>query len=180
MAFIDNSAIVLHSNSLMVFRDNYATNVGGAWYVEGEDLESMDSPFTSFISDLPRYYRCFIAIQPPPTSSEELNALNISVQFIYNAARSGGNVLYGGNIDLCETDGYPTFGSQLLSDETIFSYEPEGDQSRLASAATRVCLCDDNGVPNCTKLSSTIQGVYPGQLFNVSVVTVGQRFGVVN
>ena len=67
-----------------------------------------------------------------------------------------------------------------MTDETIFSYEPEDDRSRLASAATRVCLCDDNGVPDCTKLSSTMQGVYPGQLFNVSVVTVGQRFGVVN
>ena len=180
MAFIENSAIILHNNSLMVFRDNYATNVGGAWYVESEDLELMESPFTSIIPYLRRYYPCFISIQPPPTSSEELNPLNISVQFINNTAGSGGNVLYGGNIDLCETDGYPTFGSQLLSDETIFSYEPEDDRSRLTSAATRVCLCDDNGVPDCTKLSSTIQGVYPGQLFNVSVVTVGQRFGVVN
>ena len=182
MAFIDNSAIVLHNNSFMVFRDNYATNVGGAWYVEGADLESMDSPFTSFISVGLRYGRCFIAIQPPPTSFEELNALNISVQFINNTALSGGNVLYGGNIDLCKMNGFSnfTFGSQLLSYETIFSYEPEDDRSRLASAATRVCLCDDNGVPDCTKISSTIQGVYPGQLFNISVVTVGQRFGVVN
>ena len=192
MAFIDNSAIVLHNNSLMVFRDNYATNVGGAWYVQGE--ESLDSPF--FLLGL---YNdgCFIAIQPLPTSSDVLNTLNISVQFINNTAGSGGNVLYGGSIDSCRLDGGNTsdsidlcmcfqacpffqYGSQLLSDETIFSYEPEGDRSRLASAATRVCLCDDNGVPNCTKLSSTIQGVYPGQLFNVSVVTVGQRFGVVN
>ena len=192
MAFIDNSAIVLHNNSLMVFRDNYATNVGGAWYVQGE--ESLDSPF--FLLGLYND-RCFIAIQPLPTSSEVLNTLNISVQFINNTAGSGGNVLYGGSIDSCRLDGGNTsdsidlcmcfqpcpffqYGSQLLSDETIFSYEPEGDRSRLASAATRVCLCDDNGVPNCTKLSSTIQGVYPGQLFNVSVVTVGQRFGVVN
>ena len=162
---------------LMVFRDNYASNVGGAWYVQGE--ESLDSPFffVSLYND-----RCFIAIQPPPTSFEELNALNISVQFINNTAGSGGNVLYGGIIDLCKMDGFSnfTFGSQLLSEETIFSYEPEDDRSRLASAATRVCLCDDNGVPDCIKISSTIQGVYPGQLFNVSVVTVGQRFGVVN
>ena len=180
MAFIDNSAIILHNNSLMVFRDNHADNLGGAWYyIDYDNLIPFSATFT--LSDWPTF-TCFINIEPPPTSSEELSSLNISVKFINNTAQNGGNAVYGGNIDVCTYDYHSIFryGSQLLTDETIFSYEPEGDRSRLASAATRVCLCDDNGVPDCTKLSSTIQGVYPGQLFNVSVATVGQRFGVVN
>ena len=180
MAFIDDSAIVLHNNSLMVFRDNHADNVGGAWYyIDYDNLIPFTAAFT--LSDWPTF-TCFINVEPPPTSSEELSSLNISVKFINNTAQNGGNAIYGGNIDVCTYHYHSIFqyGSQLLTDETIFSYEPEDDRSRLASAATRVCLCDDNGVPDCTKLSSTIQGVYPGQLFNVSVATVGQRFGVVN
>ena len=178
MAFIESSALVLHNNSLLVFRNNRANNVGGAWYVSSEDV----SLYPLGIDPI-----CFITVHPPPTSQAELNALNISVQFINNSATNGGNVLYGGNIDLCTFTSASRMihehASNLLSEETIFSYEPEPevDRSRLASPPTRVCLCDDNGVPNCTKfLDDFERRVYPGQSFTVSVVAVGQQFGVVN
>ena len=182
MTFIYNSSLVLHNNSLMVFRDNYADRAGGAWYVASEDFLSIPFLFNSVLIDKPRD-PCFITIQPPPSSLDELSALNISVLFVNNFARNGGNVLYGGNIDLCAVDDTSkdlfADGSDLFHEKSIFSYEPENDHSRLASPPTRVCLCE-HGVPNCLMINSTMQGIYPGQTFNISVVTVGQQFGVVN
>ena len=179
MAFIDGSFLVLHNGCRMVFKDNRADNVGGVWYVsnEGENLHT-------FVAFRP-VHSCFITLHDLPISEAELSRLNVAMQFINNTARNGGNVLYGGEIDFCTiaNDGtlryIVVFGFDLLSQEHVFFYEPSNDSSRLSSAPTRVCLCD-NGVANCLKLFTTVHGLYPGQTFSVSVVAVGQRFGVAN
>ena len=99
MAFIDNSAIVLHNNSLMVFSDNHADNVGGAWYyIDNDNLIAFTAAFT--LPDWPTF-TCFINVEPLSTSSEELSSLNVSIKFINNTAQNGGNAIYGGNIDMC-------------------------------------------------------------------------------
>ena len=171
---IAGSTLVLHNDSVMVFRDNLASNVGGAWYISSEDIT---------LYPLGSNPACFISIYLPHTSPLDLNTLNVSVRFINNTARNGGNVLYGGNIDLCEFDDVSRstfrYGSDLFSEESIFTYEPKSDWSRLASAPTRVCLCE-HGVPNCTRYLYMQGTLYPGQSFPISVVTVGQQFGVVN
>ena len=179
MAFIDGSLLVLHNDSRMMFKDNRADIVGGAWYVSNE-AESLYS-FVAFST----VHACFITLHDLPTIEAELTRQNISVQFINNTARNGGNVLYGGEIDFCLVgNGIASnvlfiFGFDLLSQEHVFHYEPSNDSSRLSSAPTRVCLCE-NGVPNCLQLFTTVHGLYPGQTFSVSVVAVGQRFGVAN
>ena len=179
MAFIDGSFLVLHNGSRMVFKDNHADNVGGAWYVSN-DAESL-YPFVSFRP----VHACFITLHDLPTSEAELTRQNVSVRFINNTAHNGGNVLYGGEIDFCligndvASNLSLIFGFDLLTQDHIFLYEPSNDSSRLSSAPTRMCLCE-NGVPNCVKLFTTVHGIYAGQTFSVSVVAVGQRFGVAN
>ena len=179
MAFIDSSLLILHNDSRMMFKDNRADNVGGAWYVSNE-AESL-YPFVSFHP----VHACFITLHDLPTIEAELTRQNISVQFINNTARNGGNVLYGGEIDSCVigsnflSDDLLIVGFELLTQEHVFHYEPSNDSSRLSSAPTRVCLCE-NEEPNCLKLFTTVHALYPGQTFSVSVVAVGQRFGVAN
>ena len=176
MAFIDGSFLVLHNDSRMVFKDNRADNVGGAWYVsiEAKGLYI----FTAFI----RVHTCFITLNDLPNSISESTTMNISVQFINNTAFNGGNVLYGGEVDLCLVIGGETFlifGFDLLSQAAVFLYEPAYDPSRLSSIPTRVCFCD-GGILNCLKIFYEVSSLYPGQTFSVSVVAVGQRFGVAN
>ena len=177
MSFMDGSFLVLHNNSLLVFRDNSAENVGGAWYVSSEDYGLLS--FGALSIDLSPI--CFITFSPPPESIEELAGFNVSVQFINNSALNGGNVLYGGDIDFCVIDASSTvYGFEVFAQDDIFTYEPKNDSSQLSSASTRVCLCEEQ-VPNCLQIdSSIIEGIYPGQSFNISVVTVGHRFGVIN
>ena len=178
MSFMDDSFLILHNNSLLVFRDNYADNVGGAWYVssEGYGLYTFGA-LSDYVSLI-----CFIKLSPSPGSIKELLGLNISVRFLNNMASNGGNVLYGGHIGFCSIDESYIFdyGAQLLAEETIFIYEPKNDSSRLSSAPTRVCVCQNDHEFKCQQIFSLVEGIYPGQSFPVSVVTVGQRFGVVN
>ena len=51
--------------------------------------------------------------------------------------------------------------------------------SAVSGDPTRLCICDNNGLPQCANASMIYLeiNVYPGQPFNISAVLVGGDFG---
>ena len=88
-----------------------------------------------------------------------------------NSAQSAGDVLYGSNINTC----------QIIYRYTIYDIsnitENGNGLSEIASDPFLACFCNNREL-RCSETTKEIK-VYPGQQFNVSVVTVGQENGVV-
>ena len=90
------------------------------------------------------------------------------VNFENNTAGIAGAALFGGWIDLCETK-YGMKPSDIL--------EFKADNS-VGSNPTRVCMCTNSRL-NKEKTEGHIE-VFPGQTFEIEVVAVGQRFGMIS
>ena len=104
----------------------------------------------------------------------------IDVQFFFNnnSADTAGSVLYGGAIDNCTLTGldpYTYATGEVFN--MLVQYEIVNKTSIISSDPFHICPCENNS-PNCTKSSKTLQ-IYPGETVQVSVVTVGQRNGIV-
>ena len=110
-------------------------------------------------------------------------AYHLSADFANNSAAIAGDQLYGGVFIFCEIYGY-------LSDidivelngycpnvpDTIKNVPSVHPLSPISSDPLTVCPCV-NGTVDCT-VRSLDREVYPGQIFNVSLVTVGLCGGV--
>ena len=138
------------------FRNNHAGVFGGAVYVE--DSSYVDILYEKLLKKS-IINRC---------GCEQ--AANIS--FINNTATIAGSDIYGGWFDLklCEEPDFPI-------KYNFHIHKNESDPSQVSSDPVRVCLCVE-GRQDCSISEHTVQ-VYPGQLFEIQAVAVGQRFGTV-
>ena len=84
-------------------------------------------------------------------------------------------MLYGGAIDKCTLD-WKYYKSGKVFDMLV-QYEADNTSSSISSDPFRVCPCENNH-PECSKKEKETS-VYPGETFQVSVVAVGQRNGIV-
>ena len=97
------------------------------------------------------------------------------VLFVNNSANGGkGMHIYGSSVKSCMNS---------FCSEDIVHYEPNisNSLSPVSSSPKRICLCDNNGKPQCTKLSRIFVNwpkVYRREFFTISVVVVGYDFGV--
>ena len=102
--------------------------------------------------------------------------------FTNNTAGEAGNELFGGWVDICMN----YIPSLDLIDEggdyfnLTFHFSPDpNDMSLISSKPSRVCICMENSsLPNCSIRQYNTTS-YPGTTVHLTVVTVGQRFGVV-
>ena len=116
--------------------------------------------------------KCFFQLYSQNLS----NASGPNFFFNNNIADAAGTVLYGGTIDNCTISGLDSHNSSEVFDK-LFQYEADKTTSSVSSDPFRVCLCENNH-PNCSMSSKTLS-IYPGEIVQVSVVTVGQRNGIV-
>ena len=166
MYLIDSTFSVL-PNTTVWWENNHA-NLGGAIYV------LIVNPFiycrmNQIATHLPRE-KCFFQFP----SQNLLNGLDVQLIFKNNSAYDAGSVLYGGTIDNCDLGPYhsgPVF-------DKVVHYEADNTTSSISSDPFRICLCNLNDRPYCGQSMKTLS-VYPGEIFQVSVVTVGQRDGIV-
>ena len=86
-------------------------------------------------------------------------------------------MLYGGAIDNCCLEPYGLCKSGKVLDK-LFQYEADNTTSSISSDPFHVCPCENNH-PNCSKSIKTLS-IYPGETVPVSVVDVGQRYGIVS
>ena len=90
-----------------------------------------------------------------------------SVEFENNTAGIAGSALFGGWIDICKT-------SNDIKPQDFLEFKSENS---VSSTPTRVCICTNSAIDR--HRNETQIEVFPGQTFEIEVVAVGQRFGVV-
>ena len=156
-------------NTTVYWENNHA-NLGGAIYVlTANPFIYCKEKLTQIVTIIPRE-KCFFQFPGQNLSS------GLDVQFVFknNSADTAGSVLYGGAIDNCDLDPYD---SGKVFDQVVH-HKADNTTFSISSDPFLVCLCNLNNHPNCT-LSRKRLSVYPGETFQVSVVTVGQRDGIV-
>ena len=154
-------------HTIVCWENNHA-NLGGAVYVV------TGNPFIyckiTQIATITLRAKCFFQFPGQNLSS----GLNVKFVFKNNSADAAGSVLYGGAIDNCDLGPYD-LGKVF---DKVVHHEADNTTSSISSDPFLVCLCNLNNFPNCSQSMKTLS-VYPGETFQVSVVTVGQRDGIV-
>ena len=159
------SNIFLKRHTTLVFQNNSAKHVGGAVFVE-----------------VVHYEECFFQLLDFHNASD----LSVHVEFINNTAMDGGEDIYVSSLahDCHVSDNKVVRLSQITHE--MFDFEPkvETSLSSIASDPTRVCLCNSTtGQPNCSDLNRIFvddKHYYPGEVFALSAVLVGFKFGTVS
>ena len=172
MALYELSLLDIRPNATVIISHNTARLNGGGVYVDENDGYV-------FLIDSLQQVRCFFqpSLRYPYKEGAHGNMI-----FTNNTAGEAGNELFGGWVDICIN----YISSLNLIEEggdyfnLTFHFLPDpNDISSISSKPYRVCICTENSsFPNCsiTQYNTTS---YPGTTVHLSVVTVGQRFGVV-
>ena len=149
--------------------ENNHANLGGAIYAFNANPLSYCTQIVSYIQK----EDCFFQFP--------LGTGGVKVVFKNNSANTAGSVLYGGAIDNCKLTDKQESGSVF---DMLVQYKAESTTSNISSAPFHICPCTNNH-PNCSKRSNwdkpndTLSlSVYPGETFQVSVVSTGQRNGI--
>ena len=162
-AFIlaEGSIISLVRDSNVKFEHNYATNTGGVFHIGVND--------NIFLGDTFSYRKCFLNV---PRDRSKIQFI-----FVNNSAGIGGDILYGGQVAFSLDGGW----NCLENFENISTVTPyQNNLSLVSSSPSRVCFCDEDGLPDCMIFSASANySIYPGQNILISAVTVGQDFGTV-
>ena len=161
--FLTSSArILLKPNVQLIFINNFASEKGGAIFVDVSDLTSIS--------------HCNVEVFDPDYL--QLSELNITMEFINNSAAKTGDVYYGGLLDYCFIQSPSVFMRTTSKGNYTFSFVSDfsgqnSSRSLVSSEGTKICLCDNKHVQNiCTNLSrqTSFVSYYPGELFEIFVV----------
>ena len=163
-----NSYILLSEGVTAIFRGNYAADIGGAIYV---------NLFQKVLTFL-----CFYMLYTPLDTPGAFTKRTRDVWFENNSAVNGGDDIYGGTLfGSCEL----LLNSGQVSQTyylQLFHFSDTATLSSITSDPTRVCLCDDQGSPQCANMEYIYRKLsprYPGEVFTVPAVVVGYDFGIV-
>ena len=172
----DSSLVFLHNRTKVLFQNNSAQK-GGAIYAHQSCL------------DIPPACLFQPAIERIVTI-EELSDY-IRVKFANNTALLVGDAIYGGSFDFCYiiqshelSDGtyHHHFNDNRKLFQLIFDTEEQNGPSNISSNPHGVCFC--RGEIEMCNTSSSSYSVYPGEIFNVSLTTIGQynrvSFGLID
>ena len=166
------AVLTMYTNFTLYFIRNHADIVGGALQV--------DDTYVCYLSP-----RCFFSFVTP---LHNYSIENASLVFINNSAGQEGSVLYGGELNKClvhsgNNSNCNTHSKQVDSKNAMETFmnkshiTSEGNVSDISSLTVQICLCNEHHVQSCSfRGLSMTDGlyVYPGQLFNVTVVGLGQ------
>ena len=167
-----SSTMHISPNAVINFTRNHASGLGGAVYIT--------SPRNRAVCDALASTAFSCSFQVFKGSAKNCEYFTIS--FNQNSAAIAGNAVYGDRTSACipsSEDMYCTNCSSVDLSEN-FEYNGIGDASDLSnftSDPSRVCFCE-HGIPNCFTIQRDIV-VYPGELFNLSLATIGYGFGTV-
>ena len=148
-------------NTNIIFKNNYATNAGGVFYIGLNDY--------SYFGDASSHRKCFL--------NTPVDRSQIQFTFVNNSAGMGGDMLYGGQIAFALDGNWNCLESfENISIKTAH----QNDLSSISSNPSRVCFCSESRIPDCMIFSDTkTHSFYPGQNVSISAVAVGQNFGTV-
>ena len=141
----------LASGANVLFINNSAQETGGAIHVE-PDLTRMPA------------LKCFYQI--------DLYCNNtVTLYFMNNSAKIGGDNVYGASLAYCQ---YHT--SKCPINTTLLDTR----ESSVSSDPIYVCICDNEGRPQCTNSSfiNMSKNVYPSEKFTLLATVVGADYGM--
>ena len=171
----DSSYMYIKNHTFVLFEGNSASNAGGAIFAQQRCLETAPSCFFQPL------------VQDFTKLSDFGSTINMSLTFINNKAGNAGDAVYGGAIDICYT--FQHFidkskkKSYYLSGQVfdkIFNTSAEDHHKDISSNPSGVCLCGSKTMrPRCHRYHKhvTLEPRYPGEVFQIMAVTVGQRSG---
>ena len=173
MYLTNSSTIIILPQTTVHWEKNHA-NLGGAIYVVDAN------PLTSYCNetlklDLPvPKEKCFF--QLPDKTFWGVD--NIRLVFKNNSANTAGSMLYGGTIDNCKliTRDNSSWRSKWVF-HMLVDYQADNTNSSISSDPFRIRPCENNH-PDWDMSDKTLS-IYPGETFRVSVVSTGQRNGIV-
>ena len=164
-----NSTFSVLPNTTVYWENNHAT-LGGAIYVHDASLISYCTKITKYAPK----EECFFQLPGQNLS----NGIDVQLIFKNNSADAAGSVLYGGAIDNCKLNDLHSYSSGELFD-MIVHIEDDNTASYISSNPIAICPCEHN-LPKCNvSWYNFPYTVYPGEMFQVSVVAAGQRAGTV-
>ena len=165
LVLCQSSYILFAPNTTVTFENNKAILSGGGIYAEDQCLQSKPLCF----------YQVYIANKLLTKHKKKQILDTIHVVMINNTAGYAGSQIFGGFMDKC----YTTFGinSTVVYKKIFNEFSWQWNKSNLSyvtSFPKHICFCEGKKI-NCGKKKKSIhQTIYPGQLFNVSLVAVGQ------
>lgn len=162
------SSFILSAPANIKFINNSALYRGGAIFV-------VPNPIPDVSTNRLNAIQCFIKINDPNGTADNPG---VKLYLNGNSASFAGNVLYGGDIDTCTLN--CSLSPYLCTRLPITIFGNTGNSLAVISSDPRgVCGCL-NDVPDCNSDLTSIDPVYvyPGQILNISIVTVGQFNGL--
>ena len=190
--FINHVTLIFTEGHSIVANNSSPTDGGGIFLSENSYLTTSNGGYVSFINNTAhRYGGAIYSLDNDYTLlryyegnyyPNRCTVYNLSATFINNSAARAGDHLYGGVLTFCSSDYiyYNEYLHYLLQCNNVpdtLKYAPSVHPlSPVSSDPIVVCPCV-NGTVNCD-ITSLRREVYPGQIFNVSLVTVGVCGGV--
>ena len=164
-----SSVMHISPNATINFTRNHASGFGGAVYIT--------NPRNGFICDALSSTAASCSFQVFKGSPDDCEFFTLT--FNQNTAGIAGNAVYGGRTAACIPSNNSMYCTDCSSPDfsEIFKYNGVGDTSNFTSDPTRVCFCE-NGIPDCYKVTRDVV-VYPGEVFHLSLATVGYGLGTV-
>ena len=147
----------------MDFYGNRATSGGALFFLDSNAMYIQQCLLTTVEKQ-----SCFFAVSGSTTAQGPAILLN----FTGNSASAAGSVLYGGALQLCQvqvSELVYTNGLKFLKNISKFE---NVTGTPISSNPLNICFCT-NGETDCSEVKRSIQ-VKPGELFNLSLITVGQ------
>ncbi len=156
---LSNSTILLEEDSSITFKDNRASEIGGA--ISSEPGCAQGNCFYSLTFDV----------------DEHSTSIPVSIVFENNTAVSGSDIYGAGLQNNCEVTPNGNVDSCKIQN-SIFTFLNRSASS-VATSPKRVCLCDENDEPQCANIDYIFYSMSaaPGEKFNLSVILVGEDFG---
>ena len=167
LGFKSSFSILPHTT---VYWENNHAMRGGAIYVA--DISPL-----SYCTVLAPQEECFFQLPGQNLS----NGIDVRLVFKDNSAQIAGSVLFGGTIDNCKlTHGLDSYSSGKVFDMLVHNNDTDyNTTSNISSDPLLICQCE-NDHPDCSKTWFAFpRSVYPGEIFQIPVVVIGQRNGVI-
>ena len=181
------SIIHLQVNSSITFIRNHAYHYGGAIYYVDDYTE--DFELEAELST------CFYGILSTEVLDDDgflkdisnyIKLTRTSLEFYNNTAGFAGSAIYGGWVDLCKLYinyqlifyYYGTDFYQFSVFDSLSHFHQPTQLSLVSSNPTRVCVCTNMSIPDCSITEYTITA-YPGETLTIPAVAVGQKLGTV-
>ena len=148
------SEIYIMKQTILIFINNTAINLGGAVYVDPDRFE--------FTSQDDYYYLLYTNCLYDTNSANTEQYFN----FVNNVAQIAGNNIYGASVEWC-------------SRSVVLISPKNSSLSSVSGNPLRVCRCDEIPKPLCRNISHSHFSLsyYPGETITISVLIVGGDWG---